>query len=116
MCHKLTRHATASRRHKGGACRFVGSLKWAIRKASVAQMFRVRVRDSKDQLRESPEWVPVKKLMIKTANIILRIEPGIKHEADKMLSSFRLPVTDAINIFLRTYIMEDGFLLHYCIT
>ncbi len=79
-------------------------------------MFRVRVRDSKDQLSQSPEWVPVKKLMIKTANIILRIEPGIKHEADKMFSSFRLPVTDAINIFLRTYIMENGFLLHDCIT
>lgn len=65
-------------------------------------MFRVRVRDSKDQLRESPEWVPVKELMTKTANIILRIEPEIKHEANKLFSSFRIPVTDAINIFPRT--------------
>ena len=79
-------------------------------------MLQVWVRDSKDQLSQSPEWVPVKELMIKTANIILRIEPEIKHEADKLFSSFRIPVTGAINIFLRTYIMEDGFPLHDCIT
>lgn len=68
-------------------------------------MLRVRVQGSKDQLRESPEWVPVKELMIKTANIILCIEPEIKHEADKLFSNFRIPVTDAINIFPRTYII-----------
>ncbi|WP_311496888.1 type II toxin-antitoxin system RelB/DinJ family antitoxin [uncultured Mobiluncus sp.] len=47
--------------------------------------------------------------MAKTANISLRIEPEIKHEADKLFSSFGISVTDAINIFLRTSIMEGGF-------
>lgn len=47
--------------------------------------------------------------MAKTANISLRIEPEIKHEADKLFSSFGISVTDAINIFLRTAIMEGGF-------
>lgn len=47
--------------------------------------------------------------MAKTANISLRIEPEIKHEADKLFSSFGISVTDAINIFLHTAIMEGGF-------
>lgn len=47
--------------------------------------------------------------MAKTANISLRIEPEIKHEADKLFSSFGISVTDAIDIFLRTSIMEGGF-------
>lgn len=89
--------------HKGGARRFHVPEVRPIRKTLVAQMFWVRVRDSKNQLKESPEGVPVKELRAKTANIILRREPEIKPEADKLFSSFRITVADAINIFPRTY-------------
>ncbi|WP_231294191.1 hypothetical protein [Mobiluncus curtisii] len=89
--------------HKGGARRFHVPEVHPIRKTVVAQMFWIRVRDSKNQLKESPEEVPVKELRAKTANIILRREPEIKPEADKLFSSFRIPVADAINIFPRTY-------------
>ena len=45
----------------------------------------------------------------KTANINLRIEPSTKAKAEALFSSFGITVTDAINIFLNTSIMEGGF-------
>lgn len=47
--------------------------------------------------------------MAKTANINLRIEPSTKAKAEALFSSFGITVTDAINIFLNTSIMEGGF-------
>ncbi len=47
--------------------------------------------------------------MAKTANINLRIEPKTKAQAEALFSSFGISVTDAINIFLNTSIMEGGF-------
>ncbi len=47
--------------------------------------------------------------MAKTANINLRIEPETKAKAEELFSSFGISVTDAINIFLNTSIMEGGF-------
>ncbi len=47
--------------------------------------------------------------MAKTANINLRIEPQTKAQAEALFSSFGISVTDAINIFLNTSIMEGGF-------
>ena len=47
--------------------------------------------------------------MSKTANINLRIEPSTKAKAEALFSSFGITVTDAINIFLNTSIMEGGF-------
>ncbi len=47
--------------------------------------------------------------MAKTANINLRIEPETKAQAEALFSSFGISVTDAINIFLNTSIMEGGF-------
>lgn len=47
--------------------------------------------------------------MAKTANINLRIEPSTKAQAEALFSSFGITVTDAINIFLNTSIMEGGF-------
>lgn len=44
--------------------------------------------------------------MAKTANINVRIEPEVKQQAEDL---FGISVTDAINIFLRTSIMEGGF-------
>lgn len=48
--------------------------------------------------------------MAKTANINLRIEPEVKKEAELLFNSFGISVTDAINIFIRTSLMEGGFL------
>ena len=47
--------------------------------------------------------------MAKTANINLRIEPTLKKEAEELFGSFDISVTDAINIFLNTAIMQGGF-------
>ncbi len=47
--------------------------------------------------------------MAKTANINIRIEPAVKQDAEDLFASFGISVTDAINIFLRTSIMEGGF-------
>lgn len=47
--------------------------------------------------------------MAKTANINLRIEPSKKAQAEALFGSFGISVTDAINIFLNTAIMEGGF-------
>ena len=47
--------------------------------------------------------------MAKTANINVRIEPEVKRRAENLFNSFGISVTDAINIFLRTSIMEGGF-------
>lgn len=47
--------------------------------------------------------------MAKTANINLRVEPSTKAQAEALFSSFGITVTDAINIFLNTSIMEGGF-------
>lgn len=47
--------------------------------------------------------------MAKTSNINLRIEPEVKAQAEELFSSFGISVTDAINIFLNTSIMNGGF-------
>ncbi len=47
--------------------------------------------------------------MAKTANINVRIEPEVKQDVENLFGSFGISVTDAINIFLRTSIMEGGF-------
>lgn len=47
--------------------------------------------------------------MAKTASINVRIEPEVKQQAEDLFGSFGISVTDAINIFLRTSIMEGGF-------
>lgn len=47
--------------------------------------------------------------MAKTASINVRIEPEVKQQAENLFGSFGISVTDAINIFLHTSIMEGGF-------
>ena len=47
-------------------------------------------------------------IMVKTANINIRIDPETKSCAEKLFSSFGITITDAINIFLRKSIMEGG--------
>ncbi len=47
--------------------------------------------------------------MAKTANINLRIDPNTKAQAESLFGSFGISVTDALNIFIHTSIMEGGF-------
>ena len=47
--------------------------------------------------------------MAKTANISIRIEPERKEAAEALFNSFGITITDAINIFLNTSLMERGF-------
>ena len=47
--------------------------------------------------------------MSKTANINIRIEPEVKKESEELFGSFGISVTDAINIFLHTSLMQGGF-------
>ncbi len=46
--------------------------------------------------------------MAKTANINIRIEPEVKAEAEALFSSFGISISDAVNIFLHTSLMEGG--------
>lgn len=47
--------------------------------------------------------------MAKTANINLRIEPERKAQAESLFNSFGISITDAINIFINSSLMEGGF-------
>lgn len=47
--------------------------------------------------------------MAKTANINIRMEPSVKRDAENLFSSFGISVTDAINIFIYTSLIEGGF-------
>jgi DNA-damage-inducible protein J len=46
--------------------------------------------------------------MSKTATIQTRVEPGIKNEVEKILRTLGLTTSEAIGIFLRRIIMEQG--------
>lgn len=48
-------------------------------------------------------------IMAKTANISLRIDPEVKKSVEELYANFGISVTDAINIFLHTSLMEGGF-------
>lgn len=47
--------------------------------------------------------------MAKTATINIRIDPEVKRNAEKLFGTFGISVTDAINVFLHTSILEGGF-------
>ena len=47
--------------------------------------------------------------MAKTAIISIHIDPKIKAQTEEVFSNFGISVTDAINVFLRTSIMNGGF-------
>lgn len=47
--------------------------------------------------------------MAKTANINMRVEAKTKERAEELFRSFGISITDAINIFLNTSIMNGGF-------
>ncbi len=46
--------------------------------------------------------------MNKTATVQTRVEPGIKEEVEKILKTLGLTTSEAIGIFFRRIIMEQG--------
>lgn len=46
--------------------------------------------------------------MAKTTSINIRLEPGLKEEAEAILDQLGIPVSNAINIFLKQVVMRKG--------
>jgi DNA-damage-inducible protein J len=46
--------------------------------------------------------------MAKTTNLYVRLEPGLKEQAEAVLSQLGMPVSNAVNIFLKQVVMQRG--------
>ena len=46
--------------------------------------------------------------MAKTANLVARIEPDIKEQAESILNSLGIPASNAINMFYKQIILQRG--------
>ena len=46
--------------------------------------------------------------MAKTSNIFARVEPEIKEQAEMVLNKLGIPMSNAINIFLRQGVLQNG--------
>ncbi len=46
--------------------------------------------------------------MAKTTNLYVRIEPGLKEQAETILGQLGIPVSNAVNIFLKQVVMQRG--------
>lgn len=46
--------------------------------------------------------------MAKSANLYVRIEPAIKEQAEKILSTLGIPASNAINMFYKQIILQRG--------
>lgn len=46
--------------------------------------------------------------MAKSANLYARIEPEVKEEAERILSTLGIPASNAINIFYKQIILQKG--------
>lgn len=46
--------------------------------------------------------------MAKTTNIYVRIEPEVKEQAEAILEQLGIPVSNAVNLFLKQVIMQRG--------
>ncbi|TYR73737.1 type II toxin-antitoxin system RelB/DinJ family antitoxin [Rossellomorea vietnamensis] len=46
--------------------------------------------------------------MAKTTNLSVRLEPGLKEEAELILGQLGIPVSNAVNIFLKQVVMQRG--------
>ncbi|GAP00286.1 type II toxin-antitoxin system RelB/DinJ family antitoxin [Fructobacillus ficulneus] len=46
--------------------------------------------------------------MAKTSNLYVRIEPEIKDQAEKILSTLGIPASNAINMFYKQIILQGG--------
>ncbi len=46
--------------------------------------------------------------MAKTTNIYIRLEPGLKEQAELVLEQLGIPMSNAVNIFLKQVVMQRG--------
>ncbi len=46
--------------------------------------------------------------MVKTTSIYVRLEPGLKEQAEAVLGQLGIPVSNAVNIFLKQVVMQRG--------
>jgi DNA-damage-inducible protein J len=46
--------------------------------------------------------------MAKTSNLNVRLEPGLKEQAEAVLEQLGIPVSNAVNIFLKQVVMQGG--------
>lgn len=46
--------------------------------------------------------------MARSANIYVRVEPNIKEQSEKILEKLGIPMSNAVSIFLRQVIMQNG--------
>lgn len=46
--------------------------------------------------------------MTKTSNIYVRVEPNIKEQAEMVLEQLGIPMSNAVSIFLRQVVMQNG--------
>lgn len=46
--------------------------------------------------------------MAKTTNLYVRLEPGLKEQAESILGELGIPVSSAVNIFLRQVVLQRG--------
>lgn len=46
--------------------------------------------------------------MAKTTNLYVRLEPGLKEQAESVLEQLGIPVSNAVNIFLKQVVMQRG--------
>ena len=46
--------------------------------------------------------------MAKSANLYARIEPEVKEQAEKVLSTFRIPASNAINMICKQIMLQRG--------
>lgn len=53
-------------------------------------------------------WKGVVIMALKTANLYARIEPDVKEQAEHILSSLGIPVSNAINMFYKQIILQRG--------
>lgn len=46
--------------------------------------------------------------MAKTTNLYVRLEPGLKEQAESVLEQLGIPVSNVVNIFLKQVVMQRG--------
>ncbi len=46
--------------------------------------------------------------MAKTSNVFARVEPGVKEQAEQVLNELGIPMSNAVNMFLKQVVLQRG--------
>ncbi len=46
--------------------------------------------------------------MAKTSNVFARVEPGVKEQAEQILNELGIPMSNAVNMFLKQVVLQRG--------